>query len=235
MKKCIFFFQLLNLALFFYPKAMIASEEAKERRRTFEKAYHIVTTFSKKNEKELEEILTDDTRGPNFTIDGVPLLNYTIMHAWPKGTSMVLKAGANPDFGGHRDVYPLLTAVEFGCFAITSHLLDNGASIHVSDSHGRTALHLAVDCRGSFPYRVCKRRKIAQMLLDAGVSTDVKDLDGKTPLDIAVLGEHQEMIDLIKMHTTEAPESASFNFNYVTKRFFEFFNLFSGSPVNEEV
>lgn len=82
------------------------------------------------------------------------------------------------DHGANIDIYglgtPLVLASERGPVEMVKTLLDRGASMHRTDHQGRTALHLAIQC---------KHLDIVKLLVQSGHSLWVKTKKGKTIAD----------------------------------------------------
>ena len=60
-----------------------------------------------------------------------------------KMATLLLNARANVDFANKNGWTALQTAAEFAALPLVQHLLDHGASPHVTDRKGLTALHWA--------------------------------------------------------------------------------------------
>lgn len=69
-------------------------------------------------------------------------------------------------------------------------LLENGASVNITDGNLKTPLHLAIN----EPYMVV----MCEILLDFNASRTLKDDMVKTPIDIAKDKEHSEILELLE-------------------------------------
>ena len=83
---------------------------------------------------------------------------------------------------------PLAKAAARGNLAKAKELLDEGASINVSDALGRTPLHMAA---------FSGHPKTSDLLIARGANIEAKDRVGMTPLHAAVLGGDEPEVELI--------------------------------------
>ncbi|KAJ0966727.1 hypothetical protein J5N97_023644 [Dioscorea zingiberensis] len=72
--------------------------------------------------------------------------------------------------------------------------IENGVSINLRDSEGRTPLHWAVD-RGHFD--------VVEILLRRNADVNAKDNEGQTPLHYAVVCEHEAIAKLLVEHNAD--------------------------------
>ena len=80
-------------------------------------------------------------------------------------------------------------------FASTASLLAAGASVHVPDRRGRTALHHYADGR----LRSQWSDSLLCALLEAGADLEARDADGATPLMLHMAGRHRSLITVHRM------------------------------------
>lgn len=101
----------------------------------------------------------------------------------------LLDNGANPD-GNEKapDVKPLILAAHRGLTDFAKTLLENGASIHVIDTIGMSALHWASHEN---------QLDMVRLLLSHGANIDLLGADGIIPLYSATTGGHLEIVKLL--------------------------------------
>jgi ankyrin repeat protein len=93
----------------------------------------------------------------------------------------------------YDDETPLQYAAHYCHQGVLELLVKHGANINVCDQHGCTALHYAVDDRGSGD-----RLKAAKFLVAQGCRVDAHDMFGFTPLDTAKhLGDHPQLEEFL--------------------------------------
>ncbi|XP_078738132.1 ankyrin repeat domain-containing protein 27 isoform X2 [Lampetra fluviatilis] len=144
-------------------------------------------------------------------------------------TSALLRHGADPDVGTHRNGHtPLHTAARLGLAQVADILLEHGAKVNKRDRDGNTPLHLAcvapsaltvlllvqhgasaclVNRRGDSALHEAARAGSAdavRALLYAGASAAVKNRQQRTPAQLAV---EQEVLELLER--AEAEERGS--------------------------
>ncbi|KAM4851727.1 fibronectin type 3 and ankyrin repeat domains protein 1 isoform 2-T2 [Thomomys bottae] len=131
------------------------------------------------------------------------------------GTDVNMKNGSGKD--------SLMLACYEGHLDVVKYLRRHGASWEARDLGGCTALHWATDgghcpviewmikegCEvdvmdtgsGWTPLMrvsaVSGSQKVASILIDAGANVNVRDKDGKTPLMVAVLNNHEQLVQLL--------------------------------------
>ncbi|CAN0369858.1 unnamed protein product [Lampetra fluviatilis] len=143
-------------------------------------------------------------------------------------TSALLRHGADPDVGTHRNGHtPLHTAARLGLAQVADILLEHGAKVNKRDRDGNTPLHLAcvapsaltvlllvqhgasaclVNRRGDSALHEAARAGSAdavRALLYAGASAAVKNRQQRTPAQLA----EQEVLELLER--AEAEERGS--------------------------
>jgi hypothetical protein len=91
-------------------------------------------------------------------------------------------------FRPRKDVLGLALASSFGLSAVTSELIQRGASVNRADSNGQTALHRAVQNGHT---------NTTALLLDNGAEINSKDLAGWTPLHQASAKSDESIAKLL--------------------------------------
>ena len=109
----------------------------------------------------------------------------TCIEAIDKGVN-IDKFGENlsiKDSSNHKETNPLLSAMGWQQYSISSYLIEKGAGVNYQNYNGTTALMLA-----------CKKcnKDITKLLLSSGANPDIKDKDNKTALDYAISSEYDE-------------------------------------------
>jgi len=106
--------------------------------------------------------------------DGQTPLHLASRHDYSDVVALLLKLGADVDALDNDRITPLLCALKFLYIGNAPQvLLEHGASVHVRDKDGQTALHLAL--RRGFSNMVA-------LLLQSGADIDAQDNDDMTPL-----------------------------------------------------
>jgi len=101
----------------------------------------------------------------------------------------LLKANADVNAAGKREVTPLMAASVAGDLGIVASLLDAGANPNLRNPEGRTALMFAAKV-GKAP--------LVELLLSEGADPKAVALDGKTALSFAKAGKSRETIRLLQ-------------------------------------
>ncbi|GAB4858526.1 Acyl-CoA-binding domain-containing protein 1 [Ancistrocladus abbreviatus] len=94
-----------------------------------------------------------------------------------------LKMDATHAFAREGDVENLLKCIE------------NGVSVNIKDSEGRTPLHWAVD-RGHL--------SVIELLITRKADVNIKDNDGQTPLHYAVVCDRESIAEYLVKHSADA-------------------------------
>ncbi len=119
-----------------------------------------------------------------------PLLEAIARHLASVAKRLVL-IGADPNFAGNGDEYPLAQASFYCDIGLAKCLFEHGALIDAADRGGNTALmHAASNCSDG---------KMVKLLLRFGANPNMRSKDGETPLIVAAFnGDERAVKELLK-------------------------------------
>ncbi|MCX5689002.1 MAG: ankyrin repeat domain-containing protein [Planctomycetota bacterium] len=104
---------------------------------------------------------------------------------------LLIRAGAFVDHVDRNGFTSLHKAVQRGDLGAASMLIDHGADVNARDSHGETALVIALSSRAS--------EAMVKLLLDRGADARMKTPNGRGMLELAeLLGVAPEMRELLR-------------------------------------
>ncbi|CAN8177265.1 unnamed protein product [Coccothraustes coccothraustes] len=130
--------------------------------------------------------------------EGAPCLHPGALLAWAARRrrlptmAQALAQGADPGWanGAEDNRTPLLEAVAVNSLLACEFLLQNGASVNQSDSHGRGPLHHAT---------MLGHTGLACLFLKRGADVNAVDADGRDPLTIAMDLANADIVTLLRL------------------------------------
>lgn len=140
----------------------------------------------------LQRLLTGQQADALYAFPGTPLLVFAcaVPDLPVACLNAVLERTSDLNLADHQGMTGLMTAAVMGRTPIVQRLLEAGASLHVRDSIGRTALHLS-----AIPDDVSD--EVLRILLAAGADPTATAADGETPLHVAARAGRVAAIDLL--------------------------------------
>ena len=84
-------------------------------------------------------------------------------------------------------------------------LIRHGAKLDLQDHQGETALHIAIRMypRNRRSTGLQSRSDIVSLLLSHGASTDIKSKNNLTPIQLIMMGESEQLLDILNSHRLE--------------------------------
>ncbi|KAF1330957.1 hypothetical protein FI667_g4701, partial [Globisporangium splendens] len=111
---------------------------------------------------------------------------------------LVEEEGASVDYADVDDGWPLLLwtvkANQPECLAF---LLTKDTNIHIGNSSGNTALHMAA---------YLGHEDLVRMLIKHGATVDARNLTNQTPADLAEIFDREHIMDLLAMYRSHEPQ-----------------------------
>jgi ankyrin repeat protein len=113
--------------------------------------------------------------------------------------SFMLSKGVQPNIQDKNGMTPLMTAIDRHHMDVVQMLLEHlgEQGLEERDEKGRTALHLAAECRSLDEEA---RTQLVAELLKKGAQVNVKDKDGMTPLMMTIKARRMEMAVMLLEH-----------------------------------
>ncbi len=126
--------------------------------------------------------------------DGWTPLHLAAFFGQTAAVERLLDAGADTSAVSSNSLRntPLHAAVAGGHGETSLLLVERGAPVSVADAGGHTPLHIAAEA-GAVP--------VVRALLDRGADPHAVDAEDRTPLARAAARNHNEVIDVINLHT----------------------------------
>jgi len=130
-------------------------------------------------------------------LNGEPVANVTQI-------TRVMPFSGKPNVNGKKLIggnTPLMVAIQkYSNLEIVELLITNGADVNLTNSHGDTALHLAL-----LHENIIKKRFIYdnqfntfKLLIDKGADVNIQNKDGNTPLHLA-LNDFEKNLEIVKL------------------------------------